>query len=97
MKPNHVGSAVPVASVLFRLAVIAVDQNRLPGASAFLIHHQTLAWNRAKCAVWLFTVRNPLLRLTAVILGVIEILEREPLSLVLGRVGIIDTQLREQL
>ena len=71
--------------------VVRADQNRAPVATAIVVLAEALAWNGSEGTILLGAVGDPLLRQPAVVLRVIEGLEREPVSGRGLRISIVDS------
>ena len=75
---NVLGRAVPVAAKLASVLVVGVDEDGAPVATPVLIFAEALARNGRERTVWLGPKTDPLLRQSAVVFGIIERFQREP-------------------
>lgn len=91
--PRQLGvllEAVPVAREHFAFAVVGVHEHGAPLAAAVLVFEQALARNRREVAVSVEAERNPLFRQAAVVLSVVERLQRQPVRRVRRSVAVVD-------
>ena len=77
---NVLRCAVPVAAKLASVLVVGVDEDRAPVATPVLVLAEALAGNGRERTVWLGPKADPLLRQSAVVFGIIERFQREPIS-----------------
>jgi len=82
--------AVPVAREHLAFGVVGVHEHGPPLAAAVLVLEQALARNRREVAVSVKAERNPLFRQAAVVLSVVERLQRQPVRRVRRSVAVVD-------
>lgn len=83
---------VPLSCVDVALVVVAAYQDGSPQAAAGVVSPQALAWNGVERASdGVISVLDPFVREAAVIFGVIERLERQPVGLMDLGVFIVDS------
>lgn len=88
-----VAAIVPVAGENLALIIIGLNEDGFPRAGAIVVFLKTPSWNRTERAIGLLPVGDPLAGLSAVILGVVEGLKREPVGGGLHWVAVVDTLL----
>ena len=84
------GADVPVAGVALALLVVAVNQHRAPTAGTVFELAETLAGHWVEFTLRVVAEGDPLLRQTAVVLRVVERLQRKPVGRGRSRVFIVD-------
>ena len=87
---NVLLGAVPVAHELLALAIVGANEDFAPVAGTALMLAQALARDGRESAVRLVAVGDPLLWQPAVVLRVVEGLQREPVGGGWLRVGVVD-------
>lgn len=88
---------VPIARVHLALVVVALDEDGAPVTGAVFVHAETFTGDGGEVAVDVVAEFDPLFGEAAVVLGIVEGLEREPIGGVLLGVAIIDTEFSEEL
>ena len=77
---NVLRCAVPVAAKLASVLVVGVDEDGAPVATPVFIFAEALAGNGLERTIRLGPKTDPLLRQSAVVFGIIERFQREPIS-----------------
>ena len=88
---NVLVSTVPITSEPLRLLDVVMDEDWLPVATAVGVAIETFAWNGHKGAVRLVSIGDPLLRQAAIVLCVVEGLQREPVGVGLDWASVVNT------